>query len=90
MLAAVKLDVCAGHRMGNYVNKLIVIVALLLLLGALAYANASVSAAPPDVENCEPWRKAGQWTLYKCAGEDWTEPTCVHSDSGMMYCRWED
>lgn len=51
--------------------------------------QAAAPTAAPAVP-CPEWRKAGQWTLHLCEGDDWTQPTCVHSTSGMMSCRWPE
>lgn len=68
---------------------------LVCLLIFLAFAvvvalGQPVQAAPVDVEDCTPWRQAGQWTMYACE-EDWELGVqCIHSDSGFMDCKWED
>lgn len=58
-----------------------------ILIGGLSVVtqNIYVRAASEPVQACQPWGKAGQWTLYKCEGDDGI--LCLHSDSGFMQCR---
>lgn len=67
---------------------LIVAIAALVVFGIPLFKPALASGG--DLENCEPWRKAGQWTMYACE-EDWELGViCIHSDSGFMSCKWAE
>lgn len=63
-----------------------------LNVGAVAAASDELRSAQSDepIPDCEPWRKAGQWTMYTCE-EDWELGVqCIHSDSGFMDCKWDE